>query len=93
MNTPSTSTREKLSMVDGLEDRAKRAYLNHCRRNGYVAQQAGSVTYDGDQVVLRNVRGELARYWYDAKRDRLRAAQTTEPTCPTSRSSSKRAND
>ena len=62
---------EPLSKIDGLEDRAIRAYRTWCRRNGYVEQQPG-VTFDGNHVVLANARGELARFAYDTARDRLR---------------------
>lgn len=46
-----------------IYDRAVRAYRRFCNRNGFVFMQpSGSSGWEGDEFVLHNVNGELARY-------------------------------
>lgn len=58
---------------ENLFTRAVRAYLRRCDRSGVMRQQPSRASSDIDDggVVLRNTRGELARFRYDASRDRL----------------------
>lgn len=58
---------------DGIYERAVRAWAQHCDRAGLVYQQPNraSSTFDDGVMVLRNVNGELARFRYDAQRNRL----------------------
>lgn len=57
MNTQHTSENE-------LFTRAGRAYRRRCEQNGHTMQtpNRAASTVDGDVVVLRNIRGEIARY-------------------------------
>lgn len=54
-----------LTQFDSLYDRAVRSLVRRCRDEGAVFQQpckASSYVADDGTLVLRNVRGELARY-------------------------------
>jgi hypothetical protein len=51
-----------------LIDRALMAYV----RRGCNVQPASALSrVEGDEVILENCNGELARYWYDRAKDRL----------------------
>jgi hypothetical protein len=54
-----------------LIDRACRAYFRRFGKHADFPGQDSTVSKRG-VVRLTNVRGELARYKYDAKRDRLK---------------------
>jgi hypothetical protein len=47
-----------------LVERARRAYQRRCTEQGWIYQQPCRYEsgVEGEHVVLRNVRGELARY-------------------------------
>ncbi len=55
-------------------ERAVRAYNDYNLRNGYVATQPSMSlsSQDGDQIVLANITGELARYRLTARRRLVR---------------------
>lgn len=61
-----------------LVERARRAYQRQCSRQGAIYAEPCKYLSDveGDQVVLRNVNGELARYQVTARG--LRAIETTD---------------
>jgi hypothetical protein len=54
-----------LKQFDSLYERAVRSLVRRCRDDGSVFQQpckASSYVADDGTLILRNVRGELARY-------------------------------
>lgn len=67
--------------MSDIHKRAVQAYLNHCKQNGISAQQPESSESDFETVagtdycVLRNIKGVLAVYTYDAKKDALSRVQ------------------
>jgi hypothetical protein len=54
--------------------KATKHFTGWCERNGLRVQQPNSALSEaqGYSVILRNVRGELARYHYDPLHNRMR---------------------
>ncbi len=65
--------------TDFLLDRAVETHRSWCRRNGVIFDQPGSVDFDGDQVVLSNIRDEIARYEI-VRRDKTETLRRVEPS-------------
>ncbi len=47
---------------ESLIDQAVQAHRRWCVRNGFIVDEPASVDFEGDEVVLGNVRGEMVRY-------------------------------